>query len=242
VNPKAESVEELKARRKNLHMGMCELLREDLAYKAYEKLSITFNVVGSVGRQIKESVLKEFDDQTREHESRGEEIFNQDEMYKKLSNEAIDGKTHALEKIDFLLTRAQNDTGNEATPDGMDQQLETAILKAALKDFTGLMRLRTDFPWDDVEKNNKTEIDLRAWDAATIPEWALREFVVCALGGNTVIRAVMIKGVRLELSQGWATTELLWSRNQAVKAVPATVWLVLRTCVGVTKLDIRCSC
>ncbi len=31
VNPKAETVEELLARRKNLHMGMLKLAREDLA-------------------------------------------------------------------------------------------------------------------------------------------------------------------------------------------------------------------
>ncbi len=31
VNPKAETVEELLARRKNLHMGMLKLAKEDLA-------------------------------------------------------------------------------------------------------------------------------------------------------------------------------------------------------------------
>ncbi len=33
VNPKAETVEELKQRRKNLHLGMMKLAREDLALK-----------------------------------------------------------------------------------------------------------------------------------------------------------------------------------------------------------------
>ena len=31
MNPKAETVEELQGRRKNLHMGMLKLAREDLA-------------------------------------------------------------------------------------------------------------------------------------------------------------------------------------------------------------------
>ncbi len=31
MNPKAETVEELQARRKNLHMGMLKLAKEDLA-------------------------------------------------------------------------------------------------------------------------------------------------------------------------------------------------------------------
>ena len=51
VNTKVETVEELQARRKNLHMGMCELLREDLDDKADEMLSES-SVAGDVGRQI----------------------------------------------------------------------------------------------------------------------------------------------------------------------------------------------
>ena len=33
MNPKASTVEELKGRRKALHMGMCKLLREDMLLK-----------------------------------------------------------------------------------------------------------------------------------------------------------------------------------------------------------------
>ncbi len=38
VNPKTETVEELLARRKNLHMGMLKLAREDLHYTLQAKL------------------------------------------------------------------------------------------------------------------------------------------------------------------------------------------------------------
>lgn len=38
MNPKAETVEELQGRRKRLHLGMCKLLREDLAHLAEQKL------------------------------------------------------------------------------------------------------------------------------------------------------------------------------------------------------------
>jgi hypothetical protein len=105
------------------------------------------------------------------------------------------------------------------------------------------MQLISDFPWDDVMENKRTELNLGEWDASTIPEWARRELVSGTLRGNTVIRAVMIKGKILGLSDGWATTELdLENRVQkAVRAVPATVWLVVQTCVGVTKLNLRCS-
>ena len=39
VNPRAETVEDLQGRRKRLHMGMCKLLREDLAHLAEQKLA-----------------------------------------------------------------------------------------------------------------------------------------------------------------------------------------------------------
>ncbi len=39
VNPKAETVEELKARRKNLHMGMLKLSKEDLHHTLQEALN-----------------------------------------------------------------------------------------------------------------------------------------------------------------------------------------------------------
>jgi hypothetical protein len=234
VNLKAETVEELKARRKNLHMGMCELLREDLAYKADEKLSRS-SVAGDVGRRIKERILKDFDDQTREHESIKDEVFNRDEMYKELSNEVIDGKAYALEKMNHYLQMA---TGG--MPVG--QHIETTILNTALKDFAGMIELRTEFPWDDVTENKKTEIDLSEWDAGTIPPRA-RELVAGALGCNAVIRAVRIKGVRLELSGGWATEELDWQNKAAVNkaAVPETVALVLRSCLRLKFLNLRCS-
>ncbi len=40
MNPKAETVEDLLARRKNLHMGMLKLAREDLALKLQAALDV----------------------------------------------------------------------------------------------------------------------------------------------------------------------------------------------------------
>jgi len=46
VNPKAETVEELKARRKNLHMGMLKLSKEDLHHTLQAALN-AFQVLTS---------------------------------------------------------------------------------------------------------------------------------------------------------------------------------------------------
>ncbi len=141
---KAETVEELRARRKKLHMGMCELLRADLARQADANIAkLSRSSVAVAG--LKERALKDFDDQTREHEEKGDKVFNQDENYKVLSNEAIDGKAYALQKMDIYLQMA----------DVMSQQLKDTILNAPLKDFAGLMRLSTDFPFDDVKKTRR---------------------------------------------------------------------------------------
>ena len=227
VNAKVETVEELQARRKNLHMGMCELLREDLAHKADEMLSES-SVAGDVGSKIKERVLKDFDDQTREHDQRGDEIFNQDKEYKVLSNEAIDGKAYALQKLYLCLESvATGDLGRRS-----ENKSET-ILSTTLKTFA-----IPNFPWKQVVKGD--EIDFGEWNAAlTLPK--ARELIAGALGNNANIRAVIIKSVKLQLSAGWATTNLSWQRNAAVQALPATVALTLRHCVCLTSLDLRCN-
>ncbi len=206
MNPKAETVEELQGRRKKLHLG------------------------------IKERVLRDFDDQTREHESRADDAFNRDEEYRVLSNEAIDGKAYALEKMDTYL---------KSTADGGCMGQPETILGAALKDFASrgaVMGMRTGitvFPWADVLENNKPEIDLGEWDAGPIPPQAL-ELIRGALGGSTVIRAVRIKGASLALSEGWATVTLNWSNTAAAWEAPATASMVLWNCVGLKSLDLRC--
>ncbi len=222
VNAKVETVEELQARRKNLHLGMCELLREDLAYKADEKLS-GCSVAGDKGRLIKDQVLKDFKDQTHAHESKGVEVFNQDEMYKELSNEAIDGKSYALDKMYLCLESLA--TGRSET-----------ILSANLKDF--IVPNFPNFPWEHVVKGE--EIDFGEWNAACLlPK--TRELIAGALGDNASLRAVIIKGVKLQLSKGWATTQLCWKRNAAVQALPATALLTLWHCADLTSLDLRCN-
>jgi hypothetical protein len=225
VNAKVETVEELQARRKNLHIGMCALLREDLAHKADEMLSES-SVAGDVGSRIKERVLKDFDDQTREHDKRGDEIFNQDKEYKVLSNEAIDGKAYALQKMYLCL---------ESVKTGDSGRRSETILSTTLKNFA--IPNFPNFPWKHVVKG--AEIDFGEWNAAWIMS-ETRELIAGALGDNANIRAVVIKGVKL-LSEGWATTNLCWQRNAAVQALPATVALTLRHCVFLTSLDLRCN-
>jgi hypothetical protein len=232
-------VEELQSRRKNLHMGMCKLLKEDLALLAEANSKPADGGAPSPDQvRIKERVTRDFGDRAREHEGVSVAAFNDDAEYKRLMNEAMDGKTHALDKMRVFLEAAAAAVGR---PD-LD-----AILHAPLADFgspAAVLRLRTglaSFPWEAVVRERSADLDLGDWDAASASAQA-RELVAGALEGNANVRSVTIRGVKLALSDGWATTELKWGGDvmAAVKALPVTASLLLRICTSLSKLDIRC--
>ena len=239
VNPKAETVEELQGRRKKLHMGMCKLLEEDLALLAEARLADDSAAPGVMAAMtaIKERIKRDFDDQTRVHEMVDADEFNRDEKYKRLMNEAIDGKAYALQKMQVYL---------ESIAEAMPQPELQVIFNAPLAHFASeatVLRLRTGimaFPWEKVVQERSADIDLGEWNAASASAQA-RELASGALGGNPNVRSVLVMGVELALSRGWETTYLRWSSNAAVMALPVTVSLVLRNCRHLDALDIRCS-
>ncbi len=151
--------------------------------------------------------------------------------------EAMDGKAHALLKLDVYLGAAAAASGRAALDRIRDTPLaDFADPAVVLPLQTGVTR----FPWAAVVKDKRPEIDLGEWDAGPIPVPA-RALVAGALGGNPNIRVVIVMGVTLALSEGWATARLDWADNAAVKALPATAALVLRSCVGLASLDLRCD-
>jgi hypothetical protein len=244
VNPKAETVEELQSRRKNIHMGMCELLRQDLSLEADSRLSAADDTPSDKRRRIKACILRDLDGQTREHDKQQPQSFNNDTLYKRLMNEAIDGKALALLKLDIYLesVRANHDSN------ALDLICDTPLAEFGNPASVLLLRTGiTQFPWAAVMEKESATIDLAEWDAASIPPQA-QELVSGALGGNSVIRTVIVKGVKLELSDGWATADLKWAGSSrapnysaAINALPATVALVLQNCSRLTSLDLRCA-
>jgi hypothetical protein len=234
VNPKAETVEELRRRRKNLHMGMCKLLKEDLSIQAEATLADS-SALPDTKREIKERIIKDFDGQTLLHDAVEADKFNDDEKYKKLMNEAMDGKANALKKMRIFLESLAVDLG---------QSHQENIFSAPLAEFADratVLRLRTgiaDFPWEAVVLERSADLDLGEWDAAAASAQA-RELVADALRENPNVRSVLVKGVKLELSHGWATTKLEWGSNEAVRAIPVTVSLLLQNCGCLLRLDIR---
>ena len=251
VNPRAETVEELQSRRKNLHVGMCKLLREDLALKAEQLLADRSQAAGAgkirdrvstefeVGG-IRDLVVMEFDELTRAHERVDADAFNSDDAeYKRLMAEAIDGKALALLKLGVFLESAARGSDRAALDRIRDAPLAYFADPAVVLPLqTGV----TQFPWAAVVRDKSPEIDLGDWDAAPVAAQALTS-VSTALVRNTNIRVVIIKGGKLPLIEGWVTTRLEWVETKAfqtaMKALPATVALVLRNCVALTLLDLR---
>jgi hypothetical protein len=238
MNPKVETVDELHRRRKNLHMGMCKLLREDLFLQA-EARPAGGSAPPDTMRAIKERIIKDFDAQTQEHEMVGEAAFNDDAEYKRLMGESIDGKAHALVKLDIYL---------ESVAATMGSADLARIFSARLADFAdqaavlGLRTGITDFPWAAVVLERSVDLDLGDFDAALVSGQA-RELVASALWGNSNVRSLLVKGVKLELSSGWETAELDWAKkSEAIQAAPVTVSLLLRNCSCLTALDLRYLC
>ena len=236
MNSKVETVEELKGRRKTLHLGMLKLLREDLALQTEETL------VGCLAmprdeekRAIKQRIIMDFDALIVEHDKVKPGEFNDDAKYQGMMNEAMNGKAYALKKMSIYM---------ESVVAKMGQPALQAIFNAPFAEFgnrAAVLRLQTgitDFPWEAVVLELRADIDLGEWDAASVPAQAL-ERVSAALGQDANVRSVLVKGVKLELNDGWLTKELQWSGKAAVKGAPATVGLLLRNCCRLLGLDIR---
>jgi hypothetical protein len=240
ANPKVETVEELQGRRKTLHLGMCKLVLEDLSFLAEQKNSLRNSCVWDHPKQcqqLKFNIQTEFQKLVLEHASLSSNVFNNDEVYKLKVAEIIDAKKNGVLKLDTYL---------ESTYLGFDLAALDRICDAPLQYFADpclvlpLLTGLTHFPWAAVVKDRSPEIDLGVWDAAAVAARPL-ESVAEALAGNANIRVVTLKDVKLVLSEGWATTRIEWVGNAAVQALPATVGLVLRNCVSLTSLDLRCD-
>ena len=166
-----------------------------------------------------------------------EDEFNHDGTYKQLLAEAIDGRGHALIKVGLFFKSIEAGFGAEALALIHDEPLESfSSADTAQVLLTGTL----GFPWADVVSEKKVVIDLGEWNAATNPEQAVKH-VAAALSSNPNMRSVLVKGVLLDFSDGWESEVLDWSANEAVKALPATVAVLLSNCTGLSSLDLRLS-
>ncbi len=184
---------------------------------------------------IKERIKGDFDRLVEQHTAQDILEFNQDEVYKKLMSEAIDGKAYALLKMDIYV---------ESLEDRFREPALTRIFDTLIEDFASpatVLELRTDiisFPWRKLVEEKSAAVDIGAWNAEGVAPKAI-ERVAEALRIDTNLHSIDVAGVKLNLNEGWSSAKIDWKGLEAVKLLPATVALLLRNCARVTNLNIR---
>jgi hypothetical protein len=195
--------------------------------------------LGGLGGQILACVEEEFAELENRHTATPPTDFNRDEVYQRLTTEAIEAKTLCLRKIRICASQA----GKGAGQDTMD-----LFLKLPIKDFasqyvefevaTGLF----NFPWAEVVNMSRT-VPFGRWRPQGIDEGKLR-VVLEALAKNTNMRLVTLdddcgKLHSLALLEGWASKSLEWGIQDVVHQAPALAALLIRNCVHLETLELR---
>ena len=165
--------------------------------------------------------------------------FNNDEVYQRLTTEAIKAKTLALQKIRICAHQVQKGEAKQSIQLFLDQPLEVfASQFVELEVKTGLF----DFPWKEVLGKEGT-LKLGRWRAEGIEPDKL--FLVSEeLAKNTNLRLVMLddysgKPLSLPLPEGWASKKLNWINPPMVQQSPALAVLLLKNCVLLENLNLR---
>ena len=231
---KGLTLEQLVERRKELHMAMVKNLGEELAIQAPVALA---DPGASACANVLEAIKKQFEELEAKYAATLAEEFNDDEKYKALTAEAIEGKSLAIKKVE-IVSRKLSEAASEETL--------AAILERPLKDFRDravLMAIETgmtDFPWKDmVEK--KAVVDF----GRSRPLLERMELIAAELANNTNFRtAKALRGDGRELilslpQEGWAAEELPECK-ELCKESPVLVASIVRNCSNLTRLDLRC--
>mmetsp|Transcript_70707 Transcript_70707/g.188737 ORF Transcript_70707/g.188737 Transcript_70707/m.188737 type:complete len:841 (-) Transcript_70707:766-3288(-) len=183
VNLKGVTVEELKERRKGLHLAMVKNLREELSNDAQDRIyaltqffekekessGTAHPLEQNAIRMVSELVIQitqEFNAYVSKHEETDAADFNKDVNYKQFISSAIEGKLFALTKLKIFAETVQEKKeghlhleGNEVLKRIKDQDLHgfgKAGVESELK--TGVR----GFPWADME-NKQHILKLGEW-------------------------------------------------------------------------------
>ncbi len=193
----------------------------------------------SLGGQILACVEAEFAELEQRHTATPPTDFNRDEVYQRLTTEAIEAKSLGLRKIRVCASQA----GKGASQDTLD-----LFLKLPFRDFasqsvelevaTGLF----NFPWAEVVNMSRT-IPFGRWRPQGIDDGKL-QVVLEALAENTNLRLVSLdddcgKPHSLALPDGWASKTLEWGIQDVVHQSPALAALLIRNCVHLETLELR---
>ena len=233
---KGLTLEQLVERRKELHMAMVRNLAEELAIQAPAALA----GAGAGARpRVLDAVEEQFGELGARYAATPAEEFNDDERYKALTAEAIEGKSLAIRKVEVVSRRLGQGAGEEAL---------AGIVGRPLADFGDravVLAIETgmaDFPWADIV-GKKAVIDF----GRGRPPQERMELIAAELGNNPNFRmAKVLRGDGPELlfampPEGWAAGELPTPEcKELCKESPVLFAAIARNCRRLARLDLRC--
>jgi hypothetical protein len=190
-----------------------------------------------LGAQILKQVLEDFMALEEQHKGTPAEHFNDDAVYKRLTAEAIEGKTMALKK-------ARVCAGQANRRDALARYLARPLADFAtrgieLEAATGLAS--SVFPWEELRQSST--VNFGRWRSKDLGPDALRA-VWAELAKNENLRVVTLeveggKTVALSLPKGRETKKLEWMGNAVVALDPGLALFLVNPCVELEELDAR---
>ena len=182
-----------------------------------------------------QSVKAEYEEMAAKHDALAPEFFNNDKEYKQLTTEAIESKSLALEKLSVIIRLAADGVGADVLRRAVERRMADFAHEGTVLELrTGV----SGFPW--AEAGKAAAVALGAWTPSGLDAPQLGA-VAAALAGNSDLRSLSIQGATdtLVLKNGWATADIDWDSNAAVRASPGVTGFVLRCCTGLRSLSLR---
>jgi hypothetical protein len=243
---KGLTLEQLEERRRDLHISMTGNLREELTLESSPSSLLQHHLDNSEVTELsvidhtasieraRKHVMIEFEKVIDVQNHIALDIFNDDDQYKIITTKAIDAKKIALQKIQFYV---------ENLFVGCNDTLLDSVLARSFEDFaipgtkeelkSGLLK---PFPWRDLIEG-KDMVDFGNWSPQSLPVTAL-DTALIELAKRT-FHYMKIRNDHLKLENGWASTDVNWDNQNAVKLSSETVAFMIKNCNNLTSLSIR---
>ena len=236
---KGLTLEQLVARRKNLHLAMFRNIQEEYSVGAPAELAYAGTAASD--DCVIQSIQEELKSLDMKYRNIPADSFNIDSEYKALTAEAIEVKSLAFKKIRVfadLSKRGATAAVLDAVRARPIQGFVSSARAIELEIETGL----SHFPWSDLV-DGKDIVNFGRWSPAEIkPE--IYKIAVEELGKNTKVRTVTVLGSSRELRtavlpDGWQTEQLNLSENKFVIEAPSLLGMLLQNCKCLVQLDLR---
>ena len=181
---------------------------------------------------IGKRVLENFRETVDKHEDVDAKTFNDDKEYRLLTEELLNRKSRAEQKLQLFWGFVQQ----KLDPETLQRFYAVSLDKLDDSEVLKLLTGENDVDWQALI--SKPDVDLRQWRPAGLSAVTV-ETVRRHLQANGNIRSVTIAGEKIELKEGWSTNNLNMSEKKQLKNVWETCLFILACCTGRISLNLR---